>query len=45
MARGFALASLVVGGLIVANLLYHWQTTNMLIKATTSESRLLAGRG
>lgn len=44
MARAFAIGSLVVGGLIVADLWAHWRVTNKVIGATQSESRLLAGK-
>ena len=44
MARAFALATLVVGGLIIADLWAHPRTTNKVIGFGTSESRLLAGK-
>jgi hypothetical protein len=44
MARFFALATFVVGGLIVADLWAHPTVTNKVISFGTSESRLLAGK-
>ena len=44
MARGFALATLVVGGLIIADLWAHSSVTKSVISAGTTESRLLAGK-
>jgi hypothetical protein len=44
MARIFAFGSLVVGGLIVADLWANWRVTNKLIGAGVTESRLLAGK-
>ena len=44
MGRAFALATFIVGGLIIADLWAHSSTTNKLIGAGTSESRLLAGK-
>jgi len=44
MSRFFALGSLVVGGLIVADLWSHFQTTNAVLKFRGRESRYLAGR-
>lgn len=44
MARVFALAALVVGGLIVADLWAHPAVTNKVISFGTTESRLLAGK-
>ncbi len=44
MGRFFALATFVVGGLIVADLWAHPNTTNKVISAGTTESRLLAGK-
>lgn len=44
MARAFALGSLIIGGLIIADLLAHRQTTSQIIGAGTTESRLLAGQ-
>jgi hypothetical protein len=44
MARGFALLTLIVGGLIVADLWAHPKVTNSVISAGTSTSRLLAGK-
>jgi hypothetical protein len=43
MGRAFALATFVVGGLIIADLWAHSSVTNKLIGAGTTESRLLAG--
>lgn len=44
MARFFALATLVVGGLIVADLWAHPTVTNKVISFGSSESKLLAGK-
>ena len=44
MGKVFALATLVVGGLIVADLWAHPKTTGAVISAGTTESRLLAGK-
>lgn len=44
MGRFMALATLVVGGLIVADLWAHSSVTNKIIGAGTTESRLLAGK-
>ncbi len=44
MARVFALLTLVVGGLIVADLWAHPQVTNNVISAGTSTANLLAGK-
>jgi len=43
MSRVFSLATLVVGGLIIADFLAHYGTTSNLIKFGSSESNLLAG--
>ncbi len=43
MGKAFALATFVVGGLIVADLWAHGRTTRKVISAGTTESRLLAG--
>lgn len=45
MGRFFALATFVVGGLIVADLWAHPTTTKSVISFGSSESRLLAGKG
>jgi len=44
MARFLALATLVVGGLIVADLWAHPTVTNKVISFGSTESRLLAGK-
>lgn len=44
MARAFALATMVVAGLIVADLWAHPTTTKSVINFGTGESRLLAGK-
>jgi len=44
MGRFLALATFVVGGLIVADLWAHPTVTNKVIGAGTTESRLLAGK-
>jgi hypothetical protein len=44
MGRVMALATLVVGGLIIADLWAHPTTTRSVISAGTAESRLLAGK-
>lgn len=44
MGRAFALATFIVGGLIIADLWAHASVTNKVISAGTSESRLLAGK-
>lgn len=45
MGRFFALATFIVGGLIVADLWAHGDVTKKIIGAGVSESRLLAGKG
>lgn len=45
MARFFALATMVVGGLIVADLWSHKAVTNKVISFGSTESKLLAGKG
>jgi hypothetical protein len=44
MGRLFALATLVAGGLIIADLWAHPTVTKSVIGAGTAESRLLAGK-
>ena len=44
MGRAFALATFIVGGLIIADLWSHSAVTKAVISAGTSESRLLAGK-
>jgi hypothetical protein len=44
MGRFMALATFVVGGLIVADLWAHSAVTKSVISAGTTESRLLAGK-
>lgn len=44
MGRAFALATFVVGGLIIADLWAHSAVTKSMIGAGTKESRYLAGR-
>jgi hypothetical protein len=44
MARAFALATMVVGGLIIADLWAHPTTTKSVLRFGTTESRLLAGK-
>lgn len=44
MGRAFALATFIVGGLIIADLWAHASVTNKVISAGTTESRLLAGK-
>jgi hypothetical protein len=44
MGRAFALATFIVGGLIIADLWAHGGVTKKVIGAGTAESRLLAGR-
>jgi hypothetical protein len=44
MGRAFALATFIVGGLIIADLWAHSSTTKAVIAAGSSESRLLAGK-
>ena len=44
MGRVFALLTLVVGGLIVADLWANPKVTRSVINAGTAESRLLAGK-
>jgi hypothetical protein len=44
MAKGFALASLIVGGLIAADLWSHYKTTHAVLNFGAKESRYLAGR-
>jgi hypothetical protein len=44
MARAFALATMVVGGLIIADLWAHPTTTKGVLSFGSSESRLLAGK-
>jgi hypothetical protein len=46
---GWAAVGAVITGLIIADVLYHWQGANALFKTGSkfggTESRLLAGRG
>jgi len=44
MSRVFTLATLVVGGLIFADLLAHYRTTSATLGFLTGESKLLTGR-
>lgn len=44
MGRAIALATIIVGGLIIADLWAHPKVTNAVIGAGTAESRLLAGK-
>lgn len=44
MGRVLAFGTIVVGGLIVADLWAHYKVTSQVIKAGVSESRLLAGK-
>ena len=44
MGRAFALASMVVGGLIIADLWAHASTTKAVLGFGTGESKLLAGK-
>lgn len=44
MSRAFALASLVVGGLIIADLWSHYKTTSAVLNFGGRESKYLAGR-
>jgi hypothetical protein len=44
MGRVFALATFIVGGLIVADLWAHSSTTKSVISAGTGVSKLLAGK-
>lgn len=44
MGRAFALATFVVGGLIIADLWAHGRTTRSVLSFGTGESRLLAGK-
>ena len=44
MARALAFGSLIVAGLIVADLWAHSSVTNTIIGAGVTESNLLAGR-
>ena len=44
MGRFFALATLVVGGLIIADLWAHPGPTKSVLGFTTGESKLLAGK-
>jgi hypothetical protein len=44
MGRFFALATMVVGGLIIADLWAHASTTKAVLGFTTGESKLLAGK-
>ncbi len=44
MARAFALLTLVVGGLIIADLWAHPTVTNKVISAGSSTANLLAGK-
>jgi len=44
MARAFALATMIVGGLIIADLWAHPATTKAVIHFGSTESRLLAGK-
>lgn len=39
-----ALATMVVGGLIVADLWAHYKTTSQVLKTVRSESSLVAGK-
>lgn len=43
--KAFALASLAVGGFIIADLWAHYKTTARVLRFGTAESRLLAGKG
>ena len=44
MGRFFALATFVVGGLIIADLWAHASTTKSVLGFATGESKLLAGK-
>ena len=44
MGRVFALLSLVVGGLIIADLWAHASVTNQVLKSGTSVAGLVAGK-
>lgn len=44
MGRAFALATFVVGGLIIADLWAHGSVTKSVLSFGTSESKLLAGK-
>lgn len=44
MGRAVALATFVVGGLIIADLWAHGATTAKVLQFGSTESRLLAGR-
>lgn len=44
MSRIFALGTLIVGGLIMADFLAHYKVTTALINAGTTESKYVAGR-
>ena len=44
MSKVFSLAALVVGGLIVADLWAHPQTTGQVLRFGSTESRYVAGR-
>lgn len=44
MGRAFALASMVVAGLIIADLWAHSSTTKKVLSFGSTESRLLAGK-
>lgn len=44
MGRAFALASMAIGGLIIADLWSHYRTTSRVLTFAGSESRLLAGK-
>lgn len=45
MGRAIALATFIVGGLIIADLWSHPRVTNRVITFGGAESRLLAGKG
>lgn len=44
MSRAFALASLVVGGLIIADLWSHYKTTSAVLHFGSTSERYIAGR-
>ena len=44
MARAFALATMVVAGLIIADLWAHGSTTKSVLAFGGTESKLLAGK-
>lgn len=44
MGRAFALATMVVGGLIIADLWAHGSVTKAVLGFGTGESKLLAGK-